>query len=706
MIRARRFVLEMKGGVMIAMLFLVLAMAFTLTAANAIQNANTSSSPYDVFALHHPYTEGRLSVTKDRMLLHKVYDENKDVEALLSFRHGITADPMRSLFNWTSTNSENLCSWTGVWCTKHTNRVVAIILLHFGLKAEAFHINLANCSQLQWIRQSYNNLTGGIPVEFGGLGKSQHLRFPYNSLSGGIPNSLRNCTSLLDLSLSFNYLTGNCTSLLELNLGATFLTGTIPKPIGELKSLRYLFLEQSILTGPIPSELGDCTSLTFLDLRYNLLTGTIPKAITELNSLEILYLNSNILTGTIPLEIGKLKNLGELISLEILHVSHNRLSGKIPPSIGKCKHLTALVLSDNLLSGGIPATLTNCIALTRLKLSNNLFNGDLQIQFSSSIEVLSAHSNNFCGTLPTSLANCTQLKLLDFSRNRLVGELSSHALANCLQLRVVSLGSIDLKGDIPLWLRDLNRFQVLDLSNNKFGGRIPSILEDLEGFQNPRDSQLTGNTLYEDIPAINIKGYEFRLEYVLASNTILDLSHNNLRGEIPKNIGSLSQLRLLNLSGNQLEGMIPASLGQIEPLEQLDLSQNSLSGKLPVELSNLSKLSYWDVSFNHLCGPIPGGTQLMTFDERSYQGNPPCLCGYPFERCKQNKSPIVLSPSERVGKSVWSKVNEHVSVIGLGLGFEIGLGGTISLLVWWDRLVCYVRSPRIRGVWGYKCLKL
>ncbi|GLJ38934.1 hypothetical protein SUGI_0793680 [Cryptomeria japonica] len=113
----------------ISMLCLRLAVVFALTTATAVQNVNTSCSPYDVFALHHPQTEGRFSVAKDEMMLHKVDHEQRDVEALLAFKHGITSDPMRSFSNWNSTNSENVCLWNGVWCRKHNNRLVAIILM-------------------------------------------------------------------------------------------------------------------------------------------------------------------------------------------------------------------------------------------------------------------------------------------------------------------------------------------------------------------------------------------------------------------------------------------------------------------------------------------------------------------------------------------------------------------------------------------------
>ncbi|XP_059067761.1 MDIS1-interacting receptor like kinase 2-like [Cryptomeria japonica] len=482
--------------------------------------------------------------------------------------------------------------------------------------------------------------------------------------------------SLTFVSLTNNLLTGEIPeaingelkSLITLALNANYLTGKIPKGIGELKSLGSLYLNENNLFGPIPPELGNCTILLSLCLQNNHLTGKIPKSLGELKTLSNVYLYRNDLTGAIPLELGNCTSLfililndnyltgkipeaiGELKSLVYLYLNGNNLTGPIPYSIGKLSSLSELIL--------IPPTLSNCAALKKLKLSSNSFNGNVEIQFSSSIQVLSAHSNNFSWTLSASLVNCTQLTLLDFSKKRLV----------------------------------------LDLSNNKFGGRIPSTLEDLKGFKDPKVSQLGGTALYEEIPAIEIKGFEYRLEYVSAANTILDLSNNNLKGEIPPYIGNLSQLRLLKLSGNQLEGAIPASLGQIEPLEQLDLSQNSLNGEIPEELSLLSKLSYWNVSFNHLCGPVPAGKQLMTFDEKSYQGNPKCLCGYPLQSCKQNKSSTVPSPSKTVGKSVWSKVDKHISVIAVGLGFGIGLGGIISIMVWWDRLLHFMRGSKIRGL--------
>ena len=54
-------------------------------------------------------------------------------------------------------------------------------------------------------------------------------------------------------------------------------------------------------------------------------------------------------------------------------------------------------------------------------------------------------------------------------------------------------------------------------------------------------------------------------------------------------------VRRLDLSSNQLSGEIPAELANLSNLEDLDLSSNQLSGEIPAELANLSNLEDLDL---------------------------------------------------------------------------------------------------------------
>ena len=97
--------------------------------------------------------------------------------------------------------------------------------------------------------------------------------------------------------------------------------------------------------------------------------------------------------------------------------------------------------------------------------------------------------------------------------------------------------------------------------------------------------------------------------------TKLDLGNNGLIGEMPPELGSLSNLISLYLDYNLLREEIPAELGNLSNLEYLDLGSNDLSGEIPPELGNLSNLGWLSLSDNDLSGCVPSSLedQLTSF---------------------------------------------------------------------------------------------
>jgi len=61
----------------------------------------------------------------------------------------------------------------------------------------------------------------------------------------------------------------------------------------------------------------------------------------------------------------------------------------------------------------------------------------------------------------------------------------------------------------------------------------------------------------------------------------IDLSSNQLIGNIPEDIRNLIELVSLNLSNNNLNGEITSKIGRLTSLEFLDLSRNRFSGLIP-----------------------------------------------------------------------------------------------------------------------------
>ncbi|CAI9782581.1 unnamed protein product [Fraxinus pennsylvanica] len=83
-------------------------------------------------------------------------------------------------------------------------------------------------------------------------------------------------------------------------------------------------------------------------------------------------------------------------------------------------------------------------------------------------------------------------------------------------------------------------------------------------------------------------------------------------------------------------------------LEHLNLSHNNLSGNIPKSLEALEYLTYLDVSFNDLSGEVPSGGPFKNFSSKSFMSNEG-LCGdliYGLPSCptgRQNRRKAMLA---------------------------------------------------------------
>ena len=121
----------------------------------------------------------------------------------------------------------------------------------------------------------------------------------------------------------------------------------------------------------------------------------------------------------------------------------------------------------------------------------------------------------------------------------------------------------------------------------------------------------------------------------------------------------------MNLSINNLTGEIPSNIGN---LTFLDLSKNQLVGSIPLSRTQIYRLGVLDLSHNHLTGKIPTATQLQGFNPSSYEDNFN-LCGPPLQKMRSEGRPT-QKPNVEVHEDEYSIFNNDF-FISMTFGFVL-----------------------------------
>ncbi|XP_074338042.1 receptor-like protein 6 [Apium graveolens] len=578
--------------------------------------------------------------------------------------------------NWSM--SSDYCIWDGVTCDHKTGDVIGLDLSCSGLEGAILpNSTLFQLSRLRFLNLSQNNfsLSNEFPQEFGFFAKGlTHLNLSRTWFSGRVPSGISHLHKLLSLDLSLNYnakleaevfksllqnltqlrvlnlkwvnissvLPFNLSSSLEvLNLGYTGLYG-VPSGISHLHKLvsldlsfndgvkledevfesllqnltqlRVLNLQWVNISSVLPFNLS--TSFRVLNLEYTGLHGVLPQEVFHLPNLELLDLRFNdYLQAVLP----KVK-WGSSATLQHLSLSRiNFNSGGIPRSLGYLESLVSLNLQFCNLSGPIPRSIGNLVQLTYLGLNNNNLNGPILTHLAN----LYLNSNNFSGSIPQSISQLVNLTYLDLSSNNFSGVLNMSMFSplESLQylglshnhflsvrstsmsplpptLSTLGLSSCNMK-EFPHFSKDAEiSLDYVDLSNNDIEGEIPDWIGSVGSVRS-----VYSVTSYLNISHNRLTGGLEQLPW--NSIKLLDLQHNELNGSLPDLICNSSSLEVLNLSHNKLSGVLPSCGTQLTSLSVFDLRMNNIQGSLPANLSNFRSLETINLNGNKLEGRVP-----------------------------------------------------------------------------------------------------
>uniref|UniRef100_A0A2N9ES54 non-specific serine/threonine protein kinase n=1 Tax=Fagus sylvatica TaxID=28930 RepID=A0A2N9ES54_FAGSY len=287
----------------------------------------------------------------------------------------------------------------------------------------------------------------------------------------------------------------------------------------------------------------------------------------------------------------------------IFQVAKNNLRGGIPPFIGNLSSLQLLSAAYNVLGGHIPDAL-----------GNNELSGSLPIDLFLTLPHLQwfqIGANQFTGSLPVSLANASELQRLEVWMNNFTGKLSVN-FGGLQRLEWLFIAENDLGSgyademDFFQSLANCSSLQLLDLSTNQFKGMLPTVLGNLS-------TQLTGfainnNLIFGEIPSgignlVNLTTLVMASLSSCTSLVYLYMEDNFFQGAIPSSLSSSRGIQVMDLSRNNLSGQIPNFLEKLS-LKNLNLSFNDFQGEVPTKgvFANASAISV--VGNSRLCGGI------------------------------------------------------------------------------------------------------
>nr|GMC51630.1 probable LRR receptor-like serine/threonine-protein kinase At1g56140 isoform X2 [Ipomoea batatas] len=254
-----------------------------------------------------------------------------------------------------------------------------------------------------------------------------------------------------------------------LKVYALDVTGPIPDELWNLTSINDLSLGINALSGELPKELGFLTEIISFAIGGNNFSGPLPSGLGNWKRLTQIYMDASGVSGAIP------PTFANLLNLEALWASNNEFTGRIPDFIGNLSKLTILKFEGNSFQGPIPSTLSNLTSMVDLRISD-LLNGSSSLDFIWNMKNLSKlvlRNNNISGSIPSNIGEYQSLSLLFLGSNKLTGSLPAQKSQNLLN---IDLSYNEISGNFPSWIGgrglELNLISnnfTIDRSNGRFG---------------------------------------------------------------------------------------------------------------------------------------------------------------------------------------------------------------------------------------------
>jgi Leucine-rich repeat (LRR) protein len=500
--------------------------------------------------------------------------------ALLSIYQSTGGDNWSNNLNWGVDDPCNN-SWHGIECSSN-------------------HVSEVNLY--------FNKLVGVLPEVFGDLPNLTAIRVSSNGLYGPLPKSLSMCNN----------------TLIYAELGSNLFSGEIPIEFGYLKTLMIMSLDGNDLSGPVPCSFGGLVKLRVMRLFDNRLSGQFEECHRTIASQSGAPFNTlmfrNEFTGPVPI-IWQ--------NVYMLSAYDNRFTS-ISVHAGNAPFIARLRIDNNLLSGPFPDVFgTYNSSLVRLYADGNDFTGPVPswVCSMSKLQELSISSNHLTGTVPECIGYMPSLKTIRLSNNQLDGPVPN-SLMNSSSLEEVYFGHNNLQGftakfesGVPIRTFDLSDNDVSDIFDDYLNRFYSTDIQNID---------ISGNNMIGGMTYWGFLNRQTALVGVLAfgMNSIVKIaaSNNRITGTLPAWLQRYSYLNHLDLSHNDIEGDVPDSYTF---LDYLLLANNSrlASTRLPAFLTHSTDELLSEKNESLLC-PIfvPTEKRMVIGLDPAYLNYTHCSC--------------------------------------------------------------------------------
>ncbi|WP_440121419.1 leucine-rich repeat domain-containing protein [Tenacibaculum sp. Ill] len=340
------------------------------------------------------------------------------------------------------------------------------------------------------------------------------------------------------------------------------------------------------------------SSVPNLTLKRNNIVYRTVESINDKNALIALYNATNGVNWTDSWDLNEDISTWKGVTVNTagrvteLNLSNRGLNGTLPVEIGNLSELKRFWIQGGLsdtLTGNIPSTICNLLKLEHIiisKVGNGIIPSCLfTIPSLKIISISGKAGNSPTLDIPDDLSSLTNLTNLSLKYVDLSSEgdfpTSFFQLTN---LERLSLDTVSIKGSFPVGLSSLTKLRYLDISGN-----------------------ITGNIPDEIGELTNLK--------------TLSIRNTPLTGLLPTSIGNLTNLQGLTIVGTAIEGGIPASFSNLTSLTTLNLSRNKLTEQVPSFINTFSALSFLSLRENNFSGLIPDFTVLKGLQTLEIQNN-------------------------------------------------------------------------------------